>query len=60
MLNPLTSTTFLSRVKEIESGGGGGRGVLLVSGGEDGFYRRDFECACACNHFLYSVLTSYL
>ncbi len=40
MLNPLTSATFLSRVKEIESGGG--RGVLLVSGGEDGFYRRDF------------------
>ena len=26
MLNPLTSTTFLSRVKEIESGGGGGGG----------------------------------
>ena len=41
MLNPLTSTTFLSHVKEIESGGGGG-GIASVSGGEDGFYRRDF------------------
>ena len=43
MLNPLTSTTFLSHVKEIESGGGGGGGgIASVSGGEDGFYRRDF------------------